>query len=230
MDDTSRSSFIPKQGAGMIPTTVRKRKRFYVFGFVGTVVLVGSLLLAVGTYFYRGTVESKLAAEQAALSEKKEAFSEAQILEVRQFERKLAAVRYLLNNHIAPSKVFEALHLTTLSPVQLTAFSLEQRPSQDVTLSVSANTDAFRVVALQALALGENALLKNAIVSDLTKQDVVSIGGTDSNSSDAMVLLGNSLNFTIVGNIDAELLAYDGKQSSALVNPGGSGDSKTADQ
>ncbi len=218
MDETPRSSFIPKQGAGMIPTTVRKRKRFYVFGFIGTVFLVSALLLAVGTYFYKGSTLSKLEAEKRALAAEKDKFSEAQILEVRQFERKLKATTYLLDNHIAPSKIFEALQSATIIPVQFLSFSLDQRPSQDVTLTLVGGTETFRKVALQALSLGGDALFREAFLTELATIDASTVPEEDGGESDAGSEgeIEHRIGFSIASNIDSSLLMYDGDPMSVI--------------
>ena len=66
MPNNPRSSFIPKQSSGMIPSAVRRRRKFNVFSFLASVFMLVSLALAGGVYLYKGYVESHLEREKLA--------------------------------------------------------------------------------------------------------------------------------------------------------------------
>lgn len=211
MAETPRSSFIPKQTQSAVPSSVRKKKRFHVFGFISSVILIGSLVLAGGAFFYKDYAHTQLEAEKANLSAEKEKFNESEIAEVRSFERRLMAVRFLLENHISPSKIFDALELSTMRNIQFTSFALDQRPSQDVTLAIQGGTEEFKTAALQALEFAKNPLLKDAVFTDLgtsgaTLEEIESGQGTLLDS-------GYRVNFSVTGNITSGLLAFDGDTS-----------------
>lgn len=206
MADTPRSSFIPKQTPGATPGSVRRRKRrFDVLSFGGAVVLVGSLALAGGTFFYKDYVAKGLEEQKLALAAERERFSESDIASVRELGRRIAAAKYRLDRHLAISKVFDALELTTMQNVRFRTFSLQRRPSEGVTLTASGVAQEFNTVALQEEQFRRDSIFGEAFFQNVTN----SIGVFDGDVTiDAPSDGESGVNFTVVTNITPSALRY----------------------
>lgn len=206
MADIPRSSFIPKETSGAVPSRIKRRRTFHVFGFLASVLLIGSLALAAGTYFYKKTAEKARDNTQEELRLLKDQFDEKQVAEVRQFDRQLKAAEFLLNNHIAPTKIFTVLERSTKQRVQFMDFGLEYDPSFDVTVSLSGGTEEFMTVALQALQFGSEPLLRDALFSEVSSEGA-NIEAVENPVSDVE---DHEVTFAVSGTVAPSLLLYDG--------------------
>jgi hypothetical protein len=206
MADIPRSSFIPKQTSGAVPSRIKKKKHFHALSYSATVILVASLALGGGTFFYKDYLASQLESEKQALNEERNRFNQSDIASVQELDYKLSVARLLLDTHISPSKVFDVLELTTREQVQFTDFAFSQQPSQNVSLSISGGTEEFKTVALQVLTYGRDALMSNADVTEIgnTIPSVESIGNSGVANTEY------SINFTVEGSLAAGALMYDG--------------------
>jgi len=208
MADISRSSFIPKENTGGVPARVRRRRTFNVFGFIATTVLIGSILLVGGTYFLKQTANAKLERVKTELNSQKGLFKNDSIAEVREFDRRLQGARQLLNNHVAPHKIFAALEQGTKQKVQFTSLTYKYDPSFDILLTIQGGTQEFKTLALQALQFGEDPMLKNILFTEVGTTEVApSDTKTDTTSNT------NKVSFTLTGLLTPAALDYDGSEA-----------------
>lgn len=150
MENTPRSSFIPKQASGAKVNVKRRKNRVNLFSLLATVILVGTVVLASGTFFYKDYITSRLEQQKNALAAERDRFNESDIASVRELDRRIKAAEYRLDRHLAASRIFDALELNTKRSVQFQSFALERRPSGDLTLLMNGVTREFKTVALQA--------------------------------------------------------------------------------
>lgn len=198
MADISRSSFIPKEAPGLTPTRVRRKRTLHVFGFVATTLLVGSLALAAGAYFLESSAKGKLSDAKQSLIEQKNLFQPEHIQEIREFDQRLKIGSVLIENHIAPLKIFAALEAATKQSVQLTSFALEHTPSREMIVTLMGTTPEFESLALQEIEFGDNRTLKNIAFSE------VAVNEATEDNPRRMVA------FTLEGTIDLAEVRYDG--------------------
>lgn len=204
MVDIPRSSFIPKETSAAIPTRVRRRRTFHVFSFLASTLLIVSLLLAAGTYLYKINAEKNQAAIKEQLSLQRGLFNEAQLLEIREFDRRLRAATFLLNNHLAPSKVFAALERETMNRIQFTKFSYKYNYPIDIILTLDGDTREFKTVALQAREFAAEPLFASSIFSNLGTAAVAQLSGGSGAPPTT-----SGVHFTVEGSVDQSLLKYE---------------------
>lgn len=207
MVDIPSSSFIPKQNASAIPTRARRRRTLSIFGTLATLILFSSIAVTGGTYLYKMRLEAKNTEMKKQLTNQKELFNEGDIATIESFNKQLNVAKYLMANHAAPSKIFEKLEQKSLGSVQFTDFTYENDPGNTATLMLSGGTEEFKSVALQAIAFGDEALLKDAVFGEIGTQDTpttaVPQGGTAEPST-------HTVGFTVKGILSAALLGYEG--------------------
>ncbi len=172
MADAPKMSFIPKQTNGPAPTRVLRRHRhFNLFGFIGTVVFLCGMILAVGAYLYKDWSADALGARQAELSDIKDTFSQEDIDALRELSSRMALARSLLDAHLSPSLVFDALESQTQRAVQFTDFSYMRGESGSVEIALEGTAIRFNTLALQSAALSNADVLARAIFSGITVDD-----------------------------------------------------------
>lgn len=211
MAEVQRSSFIPRQAAGSVPSRVRRKRRFHVFGFIATAFLLASVILAVGLMFYKDYVAATLESEKKALEEERKRFNEGNIASVTELDRRIAAAYYVLDNHIAPSKIFDVLELTTKDRVQFTNFDFTRRPSGDVTLTIEGSTPEFKTVALQALQFGRDPLMKDSVFTQLGTYRPEATILRNIDNQDQLFEQETRVNFSVIGLLDEAQLAFVGE-------------------
>jgi hypothetical protein len=209
MVDIPRSSFIPKETSAL-PTRVTRRKSFHVFNFFSSALLVVSLLLAGGTFFYKLTLEKERDESIAELATKKSLFSDEKLLEISIFDRKLRAASFLLDNHLAPSRIFSALESGTMERIQFRDFVYEYEYPLGISLELTGETEEFKTVALQADEFFEEPLLREGVFTDLGTEDPTS--SEDSGNAGTK----DEVHFTVSGIIARELLKYDGTGAASM--------------
>ena len=209
MTETPRSSFIPKQTMATVPSRARRRRKYNVFGFIATVLLLGAIFLSVGVFLYRDVMVSQLEGEKEALREQRSLFNEADIANVRDLDAQLAAGMHLLDTHAAFSKVFDTLQLTTKESVQFTGIELERRPSNDVSVVIEGATEEFTAVALQATQFGRDPIMQNTIFTDITTADKSAEDLLAGNSDAAAEEDEPRVTFSVEGNIAGPLLQFE---------------------
>lgn len=214
MVDIPRSSFIPKETSAAIPTRIKRRRTFHVFNFLASALLVVAILLAGGTYFYKYTLDNKLVSVKEQLREQTNLFSEERLAEVRAFDRQLRAAQYLLDKHLAPSKIFTALEKDTVDRIRFTSFLYEFNYPFDVLMDIQGATEEFKTVALQSNEFRRDTLFEKGIFTDLGTSDVSTPDDEPStNDNDGKV------NFTVKGPVLLEMLSYDGLNATPVNDP-----------
>ncbi len=211
MAEIPSSSFIPRQNQSAIPARIRRRRTFSILNFVSTVILLGSLILAGGTFFYKGRVAVVQDNVKAELTAQEGLFNDTEILTVKHFDRQIRAAKHILENHIAPSKIFSVLETATMDRIQFTSFDYSYDPGFEVMVTVMGGTQEFKTVALQALAFGDEsngkeALLKDAVFTEIGTSET-SVAPTDSGEE-----ISHSVNFSLTGVIAPSEIKYDGRE------------------
>lgn len=205
MASTPRSSFIPKQvTSSAIPQKVRRTRVFSIVGFFTSLILLVSILTAGGVFFYKDfVVERDLEAIKARLESERAEFNDEKLRGIKNFDLKIELAKSILNEHIAPSRVFDALEARTKQSVQYTSFNYTKRPSGNVTVELSGVTDEFAKVALQSMQYQEDLVLENAYMTS------VGLGTHTATPEEANPgLVTKQISFSLVANVLGSDIAY----------------------
>lgn len=196
MPETPKTSFIPKNAMGAMPGRApRRRKHFNVFSFIGIVIFLCGIILTIGVYVYKDISEKDLASKKAELQAIKTSFSQSDIENLRELDRRINVANALLDQHLSPSVVFDMLEVRTQEGTQFTEFSYERRESGSVEITMGGSALRFNTVALQSRQLANAAALQSAIFSD------VNIGEGQEGAAD-------TVDFTVTAQADTEALTY----------------------
>lgn len=186
-------------GQSAIPKIVQKKHTFRVFGFIATLMIVGSLFSFGGVFFYKTYAQNNLDSKKAELGALVSEDVTNDIRDLEEFDRKLTYAQMLLNQHLAPSRLFDLLEKHTKDTVQLVSLEYSYDPGFQALLDIGGGTDAVASVAAQNLEFMKKTLFTDFVTNDIT------IGVADDESS-----LEQDVTFAISGALDKNMIAYTG--------------------
>ncbi len=204
------SSFIPKE-TNVTPKVMQRKRTFHVFGFIASAMLMTSLIAAIGVFAYGKFSEKKLEEAKVALVKEKSVDMESKMVEIAIFDRQLALTTRLLDNHIAPSRIFSELEKMTKNTVQFKSFKYTYDPGYIAELEVKGGTDELTSVAVQKIEFAGQQLFSEFSVENIA----LSLKTTDSGKAPAPVAQGSSIvspvDFSISGVLNSKTVQYTGE-------------------
>ena len=207
MADVPHASFIPKETPGMTPSRVKRRQTFHVFGFIATIMLLGSIGMAGGVYFLKDTAQKRSEVANTALQQERGLFKKDDIAEVREFDRRVRGAEVLLKTHLSPLKILDALEKVTKQRIQFSELAYTYNPPEDVTLTLSGGTEEFKTLALQAIKFNDESLFSKLSFSEVSM--------SESSSKEEGVDTAPSISFGLTGIINPEALKRDQSEQKA---------------
>lgn len=204
------SSYASPGGTSAIPQMVQRRRTFHVFGFIATLLLLGSLASAGGVVFYKKELEKQLTEAQAGLASKSTVDNEKKIAEIGSFHLRLKTAELLLENHRAPSRLLAELEKITKKTVQFTSFNYSYDPGFDVTLELGGSTDELTSVALQKIKLLEDTIFTVFTVEGITS----TLEAPDATETDTQEgVEEQKIAFGVKGLLKDDVVLYNGTAS-----------------
>lgn len=161
-----RSSF--DQTPGAIPMQVKKKHSIRVFSLLSTIILVVTIATTAGLFLYKNQLEKKILSAQTTLNSASDSTSEKKIHEIEVYDRKLTAAQSLLNNHIATTRLFNALEDSAKQTVRYTTLEYKYDPGFDAELTLGGDTREFESVALQKMQFLKDNVFSDYVVRDIT--------------------------------------------------------------
>jgi hypothetical protein len=164
-----QTSFIPKKtfDVGTPAASRRSASIANLISFVAVVLLVLSVLGAVGMFLYERFLGAAIESKKESLERAKNAFEPELIRELSRLDAKLRISQGLLNDHVAPSGIFDLLESITLETVRFTDMSYTT-DEKGVRLRLQGEALSFASIALQSDEFGKHRSIQSPVFSDLT--------------------------------------------------------------
>ncbi len=193
MDKEFQTSFVPKKTIAPREVTHAPSTFGGIMNMVALVVFIASILGAGAAYFYRSSLEEKVAEYKVSLERARNAFEPTLITELQVLDKRMRAASEILEKHVAVSPIFELLGEITLPTVRYSDFSYEFNPETPnlVDIKITGEAKGYNYIALQADLFGDNKFIKNPIFSDFTLDQ-----------------LGN-VDFALTFSVDKSLVLYE---------------------
>lgn len=150
MEQTPKTSFIPKQAVGVAKT--RERRSFNIFTLLAMVGLLSVLTLSAGLFFYQEYANRNLEAQKEGLASFKSRFDSSaadDIREIKLLEDRFILAKGLLDKHLAVTEVFYALEDRIQENAQIKSFAFERRESGAAQVTLTGEALSFNTLALQ---------------------------------------------------------------------------------
>lgn len=158
-----QSSFIPKE---VTKKPIRKAGGINLINLIATILLVFSILSAVGVFLYKIYLARSLESKQDALAQAEQAFDRDLIEELSNLDRRLSSGEGLLDSHVAISLLMDRLEEITSQAVRFTSFNYSLQEG-GIVISMEGEATSFGAVAHQSDVIGASREFKDVIFSGL---------------------------------------------------------------
>lgn len=199
-----RSSF--GQAPGVVPAYVRKQRTIQVYRVLAGIMSTCAVVASVGVFVYKSFSINELEAAKAELkaASAEDMGNQKKISELQAYDLKLSIARKLLDEHLAPSRVFEELERSTKETVAFKQFDYHYEPGFEVMLSLVGNTKELDSVFLQ-----KRQFFNDGLFSEFIVQDVTILEDADTEEGEAPVASG--VDFSVEGVFDKNAIVYQGE-------------------
>jgi hypothetical protein len=170
---------------------------------VAILLFILSLISAGAVFAYQKVLNTQIVSEQTSFANAEGAFEPDVIEQLARFDSRINNTEDLLQNHVAPSGIFDFLSTMTLQNVQFTDFSYVLA-NGTATIALDGVADSFSTVALQSDQFGSTRLLKDVVFTNVT------VGQT------------GQVTFSVTATLDPSLYLYVQQASSAQATPNAS--------
>ena len=116
----------------------------------------------------------------------------------------------MLDNHIAPSRIFKEIESSTKLTVQFESLDYAYDPGFEAMLTLTGNTEEFASVALQKMQF-----LKDSLFSDFTVSGITSVT-EDADTKNTTESVDGKVSFSVTGLFKSEVLNYTGDARSSM--------------
>lgn len=191
MEPKFTTSFIPKKQVAVVKgggTSFTSGLGF--FTLLTGVILVAVILFAAGLFLYRVTLEQRISAQLQTLEKVKESFDPNFISQATRLNTRIVSAGKILDNHLAPSAIFELLEEFTLTTVSFNNFEFSDDIEGKVIVRGSGEGDSFASVVLQSDSFGESGYMRDVLFSDLEPN------------------AAGNVNFAFEATLDPQLILY----------------------
>lgn len=167
MDPKFRSSFIPKQ-----PLTSKghgnsaRRSSFNLLTFISTVVFLVAIFGTAGAFVYQFLIERSINQKGIELQSVRTTIEPEQVEAFKQLDRKLSAVREILDNHLAMTELFNFLEQSTLQSIQFDTFSHILNLDGTLTIGMQGKARSFSSLVLQSDIFLQSGFIRDAAFSN----------------------------------------------------------------
>lgn len=180
------TSFIPKT---RINAPSQKAKGIGLGVLVSGLILLISLGLFGGVYFYKQSLQNKVNDATANLSTAKQAFEPSLLNELSGLTSSISAAKQILAQHSAPSKILKLIGDLTLKDATFSNF-IYNLSNKNASIVMNGDAKSYTVVALQAKLFDDSDFIDDVTFSNLSLKE------------------GGKINFTVNFNVSSDFLIY----------------------
>jgi len=184
----NQSSFIPKTNNNS--GRVKKRANVFFASLLILSIFFGTIIAGIATFIYEKHTLNQVKKAVIELDTSIKNFSQADFLQVQQFDRLLTQSSRLFANNVSMQNLFSAVASSTPQTVELTNLNVE-RQGENYTVTSEVLSDSFEAVLFYRDTLRQNVNFSSSSISDITYQ--ANVAETDSEN----VKLTYSVEFTV---------------------------------
>lgn len=190
MEPKFTTSFIPKKqvSASVSGSSISPSISFSTL--LSSVIIIAVILFSAGLFLFRITLEKTIEKQYADLKTASEAFDQNFIGQATRLNKRITSAEKILENHLAPSAIFELLEEFTLQTISFNNFEFSDNVDGKIIVKGSGEGDSFASVVLQSDEFGKTGFMRDVLFSDLQPNTV-----------------GN-VNFTFEATLDPDLISY----------------------
>jgi len=204
----SNASFIPKN-SNRVKRRVSGTRRIYLLSYFSYVIFFGTLLTVLGTYFYAIQVTAQLEDVKSKLQASSKQFAANDLTAVLSVEKKLVAANQLLDDTLAPSRLFRDIELVVAQNIRFTELEYEYFPNKTFKIALTGLASDFNELIYQRDLMNSSLLLQNAeVVSYDYAIDSSNDGFSSTVSSSSNAYSSAVLSFVFEDVLDGQTISY----------------------
>jgi len=139
---------------------------------------------------YRLTLEQRINSQFQTLEKVKESFEPNFITQATRLNSRIVSASKILDNHLAPSAVFDLLEEFTLQTISFNTFDFSDNIEGKIIITGTGEGDSFASVVLQSDEFGKSGYMRDVLFSDLQPNT------------------GGNVNFAFEATLDPQLVLY----------------------
>ncbi len=184
------TSFIPKKPVSTNSGQVVKKSGGNIFSTIGLFLFILSLIGAAGVFLWKNQTQNAIDSQIEQLQLARREFDEQTIAAATRLNNKIEAVKHLLDNHVAPSTIFNILEESTLASVRFNNLRYSTTDSGTIDISGSGRALSFESVVLQSDELG-NSDFRDVLFDNVQQNEA-----------------GDGVTFSMNASIDKNVVLY----------------------
>ncbi len=191
MEPKFTTSFIPKKQSGIAAGSSTGLSPSISFStLLSVVIVVAVVLFAAGLFLYRLTIEKTIQDQYATLERVKDSFDTNFISQATRLNKRIVSGGKILDNHLAPSAIFDLLEEFTLQTVSFKSFEFTDNVDGKIIVKGTGEGDSFASVVLQSDEFGKSGYMRDVLFADLQPN------------------AAGNVNFSFEATIDPQLVLY----------------------
>ncbi|HET8581468.1 MAG TPA: hypothetical protein VFL98_03310 [Candidatus Paceibacterota bacterium] len=169
MESQIKSSFIP-QDVGRPAASVRRTGSGGELLVLGAIILVvASVALGASVFLYTQYLNNAISSQQQSIDRARAAIEPSLIDELTRLDQRMKTSDTLLQQHVAPSILFNYLEQVTLQSVTLKSLEMKMVSPTKIELTMKGAAASVNGIALQSDLLGKSGLITSPIFSDINR-------------------------------------------------------------
>ena len=133
---------------------------------MSAIIFIAALAAAGGLYLYRVLLSRDISELSQSITRAEEIISPSLVARLSEYDKRVAAVKTLLGNHIVLSPVFEILEELVISSVRFSEFEYKFGRDVNAKVVLSGEARSYSALAAQADLLGKSEHINNPIFSN----------------------------------------------------------------
>lgn len=174
MESGIQSSFIPQEAEVVVSNNDRYASNTDglsdLFTLFAVVLFVASLALAGGVFLYEQFLSAQTTQKIEDLARAKAAFDPALVQRLIRLDDRMRIAEQILETHPAPSVLFDALNMSTLTTVSFGSFAYDATDPKNITVTMNGIAKSVNSVALQDDVFSKNDVVTNPIFTGIARQ------------------------------------------------------------
>ncbi len=191
MEPKFTTSFIPKkQVSESVKGTFGSGPSLSFSSLLSYVIIIAVVLFSAGLFLFRLTVESTIETQYATLEKVGQSFDSNFIGQATRLNKRINSAGKIIDNHLAPSAIFDLLEEFTLQSVSFKSFEFSDNVDGKILVKGTGEGDRFASVVLQSDEFGKSGFMRDVLFADLQPNTA-----------------GN-VNFSFEATLDPDLVSY----------------------
>lgn len=168
MDPKFTTSFIPKKQVAISSKGISSIAPALSFTtLLSSVIIVATVLFSAGLFLFRLTLEKSIEDQYSTLEKVKQSFEPTFISQATRLNKRITSSVKILDNHLAPSAIFELLEEFTLQTISFKTFEFSDNVDGKIIVKGGGEGDSFASVVLQSDEFGKSGYMRDVLFSDL---------------------------------------------------------------